>query len=759
MYARNQWINWRVEDRGESKPAKVPYDATSGQRIDPHATPAAWLPYDLARALDSHIGFVLTDADPYFCIDLDHAYRSPGLDATGEPLPATWSATALDTLARFPGAYVEVSYSGDGLHIIARGTPPDGHSTRGPEVELYTRLRFIAITGANAQGDPDTDHSAALAEWAAIYLKPVDIPVPGALQWTTGPVAEATHIPDDADLIGKMLSARPSAGVAFGGKASAADLWAGDVEALKDAFPSQTDDYDRSAADGALAAHLAFWTGKDCERIVRLMRQSALVRDKWDRRGDDYLRRTVTGACARVQRVYTGPQVQQVSAEPYDYAYAEEELAARLVALSRDSARYVAPWESWYVYDGATWKRDQCGIMLYRARAVCNEIAASVKIDPQYTENQRSRIVTTLKKSGTISAVERIARYDPAMVASMDQWDTDPWLLNTPAGVVDLRTGEIRAPRANDYMTKITAVAPGGDCPVWRAYLHRVMDGNADLIAYLQRLAGYALTGSTREHVLPFAHGGGGNGKGVFIGTISKMMGDYHKATPIETFAASTHDQHPTALAALRGARLVTAQETEEGRRWAESRIKSLTGGDPIAARFMRQDFFEYDPQFTLLIAGNHKPGLRSVDEAIRRRFHLIPFAVTIPKAERDETLTDRLKDEWPGILAWTIEGCLAWQRIGLSPPDAVLSATGEYLDGQDAIGTWLGERTVREDDAFSTTAELYSSFRMWAANAGEFVLPRSRFIDALSSRGFHNCRSNHQRGFRGVRVITGILP
>ena len=168
-------------------------------------------------------------------------------------------------------------------------------------------------------------------------------------------------------------------------------------------------------------------------------------------------------------------------------------------------------------------------------------------------------------------------------------------------------------------------------------------------------MAGYALTGVTHEHALFFACGTGGNGKSTFLNAIASCVGDYHRAAPIETFTESNNDRHPTDLAGLRGARMVTAIETEEGRHWAESRIKTLTGGDKIAARFMRQDFFEYTPQFKLLIAGNHKPSLRSVDEAIRRRLHLIPFVVTIPPAERDAELPDKLESERPGILAWMI--------------------------------------------------------------------------------------------------------
>lgn len=170
----------------------------------------------------------------------------------------------------------------------------------------------------------------------------------------------------------------------------------------------------------------------------------------------------------------------------------------------------------------------------------------------------------------------------------------------------------------------------------------------------------------------------------------TSCLGDYLQTAPIETFTVSNQDRHPTELARLRGARLVTAMETEEGRRWAESRIKALTGDDPVAARFMRQDFFEYRPQFKLDISGNHKPSLRSVDEAIRRRFNLIPFTVTIPEEERDPELGDKLKAELPGILAWAIQGCLIWQAEGLSPPKAVTEATEAYLQAEDSVSAWI---------------------------------------------------------------------
>ena len=209
-------------------------------------------------------------------------------------------------------------------------------------------------------------------------------------------------------------------------------------------------------------------------------------------------------------------------------------------------------------------------------------------------------------------------------------------------------------------------------------------------------MVGYCLTGVTSEHALFFLYGTGANGKSVFVSTLAAILGDYATIAAMDMFMATTGDRHPTDMAGLRGARMVSSIETEQGRRWAESKLKALTGGDRITARFMRQDFFEFTPQFKLLVAGNHKPAIRNVDEAMRRRLHMIPFTVTIPPAKRDQRLQDRLLAERDGILAWAVQGCLEWQRVGLRPPAAVKAATDEYFEAEDALGRWMAEGCVR---------------------------------------------------------------
>lgn len=424
-------------------------------------------------------------------------------------------------------------------------------------------------------------------------------------------------------------------------------------------------------------------------------------------------------------------------------AFTDEALALRFAEKHARALRYVSAWGRWLSWCGTHWKIDDTLLAFDLSRATCREAAA---------ECNKASTAAILASAKTVAAVERLAKADRRLAATVDQWDVDHWLLNTPEGVIDLRNGARRPHDPADHLTMITAVAPAGECPRWLGHLEKVTAGDVELQGFLKRLLGYSLTGSTIAHAIFFLFGTGSNGKSVVIDTVAGILGDYHKTSPIETFTASTSERHPTELASLRGARLVTAVETEEGRRWAESRIKTLTGGDRIAARFMRQDFFEYVPQFKLLIAGNHKPGLRSVDEAIRRRFHLLPFTVTIPKEERIEGFGERLKAEWPGILAWMIEGCLEWQRVGLDPPAAVTAATAAYLDAQDALSAWIAERCDCDPRQWEARATLFDDWAKWAAAAGEHVGSRSRFIDAMEARGFEQTK-RQGLGFRGISL------
>lgn len=431
----------------------------------------------------------------------------------------------------------------------------------------------------------------------------------------------------------------------------------------------------------------------------------------------------------------------------------DDAMTLRFVDKHGNDLRYVAPWGRWMCWDGSRWCEDATLAVFDAVRHLLRSAAAEM-------HGLSAGATARLGDAGAVAAVEKLSRYDRRVAAEVDQWDADPWLLATPTGTVDLRTGKLRAAERSDYSTKIAAAAPNfdGDHPLWQAFLDRVTAGDRALQCYLQRLAGYCLTGSVREQIFAFFYGTGANGKGVFLNTLAAVFGDYSAVAPASMFEVTTGDRHPTELAALRGARLVTAQETEAGRRWAESRIKALTGDDPITARFMRQDFFTFLPTFKILIAGNHKPAIRNVDEAIRRRLHLVPFTVQIPPAERDKHLAEKLTTEHPAILAWAIRGCLDWQNGGLEPPACVHAATAEYLASQDAFATWLDDCTERGGPYdWESAADLMASWKRWAEAAGEAVGTRNSFGDNMKASGFEQARkadASRARGYAGIRLV-----
>lgn len=436
------------------------------------------------------------------------------------------------------------------------------------------------------------------------------------------------------------------------------------------------------------------------------------------------------------------PGATPVTEDDLSPEYSDDALALEFSSRHAGELRYCHQWGTWLQWDGTRWKFEKTLKTFDMARSVAREFANACN-EPDAAPK--------IASAGKVAAIERLARSDRRHATSVDIWDQDPWLLNTPGGMLDLRTGRTLPHAPDRYITKITAVAPSGTCPRWLQFLAEITGDNIELQQFLQRIAGYSLTGSTREHALFFFFGTGGNGKGVFLNTLAAILADYAAVAPMEAFIATQGERHPTDLAGLRGARLVTSQETEEGRRWAESKIKALTGGDPITARFMRQDFFTYLPAFKLVIAGNHKPGLRGVDEAIRRRFNLVPFTVTITSPDRD--LPEKLRAEWPRILQWMIEGCLAWQRDGLAAPAIVREATETYLGEEDAIARWVEDCCVTGKSQWCSSAELWPSWQTWATTANERVGSRKRFGMALEGHGFAAVKSQEVRGYDGIAL------
>lgn len=425
------------------------------------------------------------------------------------------------------------------------------------------------------------------------------------------------------------------------------------------------------------------------------------------------------------------------------YQLTEDAIALKFAEKFAEQLKYCHHLGSWFVWDDTRWKKEETRLAFDYSRRLCREV------------NQAGK--ANIAKSATASAVEKFAQADRRFAVTSEIWDRNIWLLGTPGGTVNLQTGTIGPARQSDCITKQTLVTPAKEifCPLWLRFLSEATRQDTGLQRFLQQIAGLCLTGSIREHALFFIHGGGGNGKSVFLDALINILGNYARVAPIETFTASKIERHPTELAMLQGARLVAASETEVGRAWAESRIKQLTGGERVPARFMHGNFFEYQPEFKLVIIGNHKPILRNVDDATRRRFNIVPF---IHKPEKpDKQLEDKLKSEYPAILRWMIEGCLDWQKNGLIKPDVVEKATENYFSEQDTFGQWIEEccEVGPEEWRFEISNMLFKSWSEFAAVNGESSGNMKTFGNELSKRGFE--RSTKKLNGRAFKVRLGI--
>jgi putative DNA primase/helicase len=339
--------------------------------------------------------------------------------------------------------------------------------------------------------------------------------------------------------------------------------------------------------------------------------------------------------------------------------------------------------------------------------------------------------------------VEQMARCDQRLAVTSDWWDTDPLLLGTPDGTVDLKTGEMRKAKREDYITKLTRVAPDAKstCPLFDKFLSDCTNGDKGVQRFLQQFAGYCLTGLTDAQVLLFIYGPGGNGKTVLQGVFADILADYAATAAMHTFAASRQERHLTEIAMLRGARLVTSSETENGQQWNESRINQLTGGDLVSANFMRENHFTFLPQFKIFMIGNHKPQLATVNDAARRRFNILPFLNKPPTP--DPKLKQKLQAEYPAILHWMIEGCLDYQKNGLTVPEAVCKATNEYFDEQDLLGQWVQEKCECGTGKKEIASALYGSWKEFAEKSGGKPGSTATFGSMLKQRGYDKTKSS----------------
>ncbi len=400
---------------------------------------------------------------------------------------------------------------------------------------------------------------------------------------------------------------------------------------------------------------------------------------------------------------------------------------------------------SWYIWRDGRWSQDVRDRVFHAAREFTRYARAGIDNSP-----------ASMSKIAFCAAVERASRADPRLAVSHEVWDRDPWLLGVPGGAVDLRTGGLRQCTPDLYIRRRTSVAPapsGTSAPLWSCFLNEATQADKQLQDFLQRLAGYLLTGVVNEEVLAFFYGPGENGKGVFIGAIVTILAEYAVAVPIEVFAAGSRISLEYYRARMPGARLVTASETEAQAIWAESQIKEMTGNEaPLSARDPYGKPFTFSPQFKIVLVGNHAPKLKGRSRAMERRLRVIPFNHKPDKPDPD--LKEKLRAEYPAILRWMIDGCLTWQRERLGTASVIAAATSAYFEQQDAFQRWMEERCIVDPSMTMRTKPgvLLADFNQWARENGEEAVSNNTFAELIDRTPGLKREKAH-----GVRLVKGI--
>lgn len=435
--------------------------------------------------------------------------------------------------------------------------------------------------------------------------------------------------------------------------------------------------------------------------------------------------------------------------------------ARRFIAQHHEHVRSVGmgrrPWMLW---EENRWVPDTTGEIERFAKTTVRLLQNEAASEPDAERRDAILVHAARSEQATrIRAMLELAATEPEITSTPEAFDADPWLFNVENGTIDLRTGKLKPHDRNDLLTKLSSVEfnPKAKAPLWNKFLLEVMDGDKELVEFLQRAVGYALTGDVREECFFFLYGRGSNGKSTFLEVLRDLFGDYGQQADFNTFLARKGEGPRNDLARMRGARLVVASEADQERGFDSAVIKQLTGGDTVVARKLYEELTEFRPQHKIFLAANHKPIVKEQTEAFWRRLRLVPFVVTFSARERDKTLKKQLLNELPGILNWAIKGCLLWQEHGLFEPKAIKQATRSYREENDVLGEFIEQRCDMDPDAWISTPELYKHFsEWWVDTRGVRNAPISAgwFVRMMSERqNVMATKRNKHRGWKGITI------
>lgn len=775
LRALPQWVVWRAENN-----TKVPYQ-TNGIKAST-TKPATWTTFDqavVAAPSFSGIGFVFSGSDGFVGIDLDDCIEGDQL--------APWAEEILTAM----GSYSEVSPSGHGVKIWVQGELEAAVKTK--QIEIYPRARFFTMTGWQIEGTPSVVRSVnGELQRLVQRIKPKEEPAkqepasevlssrPAGRKylerWANAKIDYALERVSQA-LDGEKHNTRYAMARLLGGLIPHGLATEDSLErALFDANPPKTAaqrSERKTIRDGIAEGARAplplpeeprqpvynsggFACCPQHERVLDAAKNGngwkCRARDAstdsgwcdfwWD--GDGYhMPQAVDPETGEI--VETGASDLLLAANRSDEGNAE-----CLEQIAGTDLRYCHTRQKWLAWDGSRWAIDETGAsrraMVTTVRA---RFMAAVGIPDTTQRAKFTAWCIGAENNGKVESSLKAAISRPAFATVIDQWDADPMLAAARGATIDLRAVVHRAVDRADYLTMRLGAQydPEATCPRWLQFLDEVFAGNVELIAFVQRAVGYCLTGDVREQKIFLLHGAGANGKSTFLKVLMDLLGTYADNASFETFDANRRNEASNDLAKLRGKRFVTVIETEEGKRLAEAKVKSVTGSDMITCRFLYAEYFSYYPTYKIWLAMNHLPAIRGTDNGIWRRILLIPFAQNFIGRE-DKTLQETLDGELDGILQWALEGLRQWHTRGLDPPEIVTSAVTSYRNDSDQIGRWMDERCLLAPNIFLPSGKGYDDYKAWCLSSGEEPVSQNKWSRRMNDKGLEQSTNASSRGW-----------